>query len=95
MNTPASNVLPDDLFTKVDESYRAVARGKWAPLINEIDQNPTETYFVAKPYADLAKGSLVQAMRSRGKKLRSKATTKDGVEGKVFWAITNDEASAA
>jgi hypothetical protein len=48
--------------------------------------DPDETIFIPEPDASKAKGSLVQAMRGRGKRLRSKTTDVNGVQGKVFWA---------
>lgn len=72
-------------FEKVDQSLRGVARGQWGIVIQAL-MDPNETIFIPQVDADKAKGSLVQAMRGRGKRLRSKSTTVNGKQGKVFWA---------
>lgn len=74
------------LFQSVDASFRGAARGQWAPVIETL-QNPNETVFITDDAgAQKAKGSLVQAMRSRGKRLRSKRTSYNDQSGIVFWA---------
>ena len=72
-------------FEKVDNSLRGAARGHWGQVIQAL-MDPNETIFVPAELADKAKGSLVQAMRGRGKRLRSKTTVVNGKSGKVFWA---------
>jgi hypothetical protein len=72
-------------YTKVDNDLRGAARGQWGQVIQAI-MDPSETIFIPEPDASKAKGSLVQAMRGRGKRLRSKTTNVNGVTGKVFWA---------
>jgi hypothetical protein len=72
-------------FTKVDNNLRGAARGQWGQVIQAI-MDPNETIFIPEPDATKAKGSLVQAMRGRGKRLRSKSTDVNGIKGKVFWA---------
>jgi hypothetical protein len=72
-------------FERVDPAFRGAARGQWGVIIQAL-MDPDETIFVPAPEADRAKGSLVQAMRGRGKRLRSKSTVVNGKQGKVFWA---------
>jgi len=79
--------VPDDnqQFTQVDNDLRGSARGQWGQIIQAI-MDPDQTIFVPDPDAAKAKGSLVQAMRGRGRRLRSKSTTVNGKSGKVFWS---------
>lgn len=79
--------MPEDnpQFTQVDESLRGQARGQWGQIIQAI-MDPEQTIFVPDPDAAKAKGSLVQAMRGRGRRLRSKTTTVNGKPGRVFWS---------
>lgn len=79
--------MPDDnqQFTQVDNDLRGSARGQWGQIIQAI-MDPDQTIFVPDPDAAKAKGSLVQAMRGRGRRLRSKSTTVNGKSGKVFWS---------
>lgn len=72
-------------FTKVDNNLRGAARGQWGQVIQAII-DPTQTIFMPEPEAGRAKGSLVQAMRGRGRRLRSKSTEVNGVQGRVFWS---------
>lgn len=82
----ATNAPTSPLFESVDADLRSSARGSWGPVIEAI-LDPNETIFISKDAgADRAKGSLVQAMRSRGKRLRSKTTNVNGQDGIVFWA---------
>lgn len=82
----AINTPGEVTFEKVDLSLRGAARGRFAGLIQELETDASATIFVNKELAGQAKGSLVQAMRSRGKRLRSKSTSYNGAEGTVFWA---------
>lgn len=77
--------MSDPQFERVDPTFRGAARGQWGVIIQAL-MDPDETIFVPEPEAERAKGSLVQAMRGRGKRLRSKTTVVNGKSGKVFWA---------
>jgi hypothetical protein len=77
--------LAENLFKEVDPSLRVPARsGVWSEAIRTLE-TPGRTIFVEKKDANRAKGSLVQAMRSRKLRLRSQVTTVDEVKGVLFW----------
>ena len=74
-----------ELFKEVDSNLRAPTRtGVWSEAIKTLSV-PGRTIFVEKADANRAKGSLVQAMRTRKLRLRSQVTTVDDVRGVLFW----------